>query len=108
MFELPITGVLQPIPDSSSPIVQQIQNAYGVTVSFKQRPRVYITTVIVRGSVDNSKAVKEATARLIESLTGNLGVSIKTLINFLSEKPFSLLSIFLRGFPGSDEKNLSS
>ena len=98
MFELPITGVLQPIPDSSSPIVQQIQNAFGVTVSFKQRPRVYITTVIVRGSVDNAKAVKEATARLIESLTGNLGVSIKSAINVLPETVYSLLSISLRRF----------
>ena len=75
MFELPITGVLQPVPDSSSPIVQQISNTYGVAVSFKQRPRVYVTTVVVRGSVDNAKAVKEATALLIENLTGNLGVS---------------------------------
>ena len=75
MFELPITGVLQPVPDSSSPIVQQISNTYSVAVSFKQRPRVYVTTVVVRGSVDNAKAVKEATALLIENLTGNLGVS---------------------------------
>ena len=83
MFELPITGVLQPVPDSSSPIVQQISNTYGVAVSFKQRPRVYVTTVVVRGSVDNAKAVKEATALLIENLTGNLGVSDLTKNSFI-------------------------
>ncbi len=79
MFELPMTGVLQPVPDSSSPVVQQISNTYGVSVSFKQRPRVYVTTVIIRGSVDNAKAVKEATAVLIENLTGNIVVRTSDL-----------------------------
>ncbi len=80
MFELPITGVLQPIPDATSPTIQQIQNAYGVTIQFKQRPRMYVTTVIIRGSVINAKAVKEATALLIEHLTGNIGVRCHTLV----------------------------
>ena len=76
MFELPVTGALQPIPDSTSPIIQQIQQAYSVTVTFKQRPRVYVTTVIVRGSVSNAKAMKEATAVLMKHLTGNQAVSL--------------------------------
>ena len=73
-----MTGLLQPLPDSSSPLVQQIQNTFNVSVTFKQRPRVYVVTVIVRGSVNNAKAVKEATVLLIEQLTGtlaNIGVS---------------------------------
>lgn len=78
MFELPVTGALQPIPDNTSPIIQQIQQTYSVTVTFKQRPRVYVTTVIVRGSVSNAKAVKEATAILMKHLTGNQAVSIAT------------------------------
>ncbi len=75
MFDLPITGVLQPVPDSASPTVQQIQNNYGVAVTFKQRPKLYKTTVIVRGSVANAKAVKEATALLLEHLAGGLAVN---------------------------------
>ena len=75
MFELPVTGLLQPIPDVASPIIQQIQHTYSVNITFKQRPRIFVTTVIVRGSVNNAKSVKEATILLIEHLTGNMGVS---------------------------------
>ncbi|XP_041364910.1 protein bicaudal C homolog 1-B-like [Gigantopelta aegis] len=71
MFEIPMTGLLQPIPDSSSPAVLSLQQLYNVTITFKQRPRMYVTTVIVRGSVNNAKAVKEATAKLMEQMTGN-------------------------------------
>ena len=73
MFELPI---LQPIPDvSGSPAIQQIQQTHNVTVTFKQRPNVYVTTVVVRGSVNNAKSVKEATMLLIEHLTATIAVS---------------------------------
>ncbi len=82
MFELPVTGLLQPVPDSSSPQIQQIQNTYNVTVTFKQRPRMYATTVVVRGSVYNGKSVKEATALLIEHLAGNVGVCILVAVVF--------------------------
>ena len=75
MFELPVPGLLQPLPDPQSPTLQHIQNTYNVSVSFKQRPRSYATTVIIRGSVNNAKEVKEATAILVEQLTGNIGVS---------------------------------
>ncbi|KAJ8317838.1 hypothetical protein KUTeg_002929 [Tegillarca granosa] len=73
MFELPITGRLQPLPDASSPSIQQLQQQYNISISFRQRPRVYVATVIVRGSVCNAKSVKEGTARLMEHLTGNVG-----------------------------------
>ncbi|XP_064621820.1 protein bicaudal C homolog 1-like isoform X2 [Lineus longissimus] len=76
MFELPVTGIVQPIPDTSSPHIQQIQQTHNVTVTFKQRPRMYITTVLVRGTVSNAKAVKEATGLVVEHLTGNLGQSL--------------------------------
>ncbi|XP_070544405.1 protein bicaudal C homolog 1-like isoform X2 [Ptychodera flava] len=76
MFELPITGALQPVPDINSPTIQQIVQTYNVSVSFKQRPRMYITTAIVRGCVNNVPALKEATARLIEHLTGTVGTTV--------------------------------
>ena len=72
MFELQMSGLQ--LPDSSSPAVQQIQSQYGVTITFKQRPRVYVTMVIIRGSVNNAKAVKEATLHMVEQLTGSVGV----------------------------------
>ena len=76
MVELPVTSILVATLDASSPTIQYIQSTYSVTVTCKQRPRVFsTTTVMVRGSVSNAKAVKEATVRLIEHLTGNRGVS---------------------------------
>lgn len=74
MFELPVPGLLQPLPDPSSPPIQHIQNTYNVVVTFKQRPRSYGTMVVIRGSVSNAKEVKEATALLVEHLTGSIGV----------------------------------
>lgn len=71
LFELPVSALLV---DLSSPVIQQIQQRYDVTVSFKQRPQAYITTMMVRGTVRNAKAVRDATALLIEHLTGNAGV----------------------------------
>ncbi|XP_033735384.1 protein bicaudal C homolog 1-B-like [Pecten maximus] len=76
MFELPVSGVLQPLPDASSPTIQQLQQQYNVVISFRQRPRVYATTVIVRGSVCNAKSVKEGTASLMEHLTSNVSAPL--------------------------------
>lgn len=58
MFELPIAGILQPIPDPNSPTIQHICQTYNISVSFKQRSRMYGATVIVRGSQNNTSAVK--------------------------------------------------
>lgn len=60
--------------DVNSPIIARIQQQYGVTVAFKQRPRAVTTTVVVRGTVTNSKPLKEATVLLMEHLTGSVGV----------------------------------
>jgi protein bicaudal C len=74
MFELPVTGMS---PDSSSPLVQQLQQQYTISISFRQRPRAYTTTVVVRGTVCNAKSVKEGTLRLMEQLTATSGVKFK-------------------------------
>lgn len=74
MFELPTTGLLQTLPDASSPVIQQLQQMYNVTITFKQRPRVPVTTVIIRGSVINAKSVKEATGKLMETFTGTVSI----------------------------------
>ena len=70
-----MTSVPQPVPDVSSPAMQQFQQQYHVSVSFRQRQRGYGTSVIVRGSVCNEKLVKEATRKLIETLIGTVTVS---------------------------------
>lgn len=58
MFELPIAGILQPVPDPNAPSIQRISQTYSISVSFKQRSRMYGATVIVRGSQNNTDAVK--------------------------------------------------
>ncbi|KAK3602401.1 hypothetical protein CHS0354_030122 [Potamilus streckersoni] len=70
MFELPLTG--QPLPDVSSPLIQQLQQQHNITINFRQRPRIYTSTVIVRGSVYNAKGVKEATSQLMDTLIGSI------------------------------------
>lgn len=73
MFELPIAGILQPIPDPNSPTIQHISQTYNISVSFKQRSRMYGTTVIVRGSQNNTSAVQ--VIHLIHLLSIILNVS---------------------------------
>jgi len=61
--------------DPNSPVLARVQQQYNVTVAFKQRPRAYTATVVVRGTVNSAKSVKEATILLMEHFTGNMGVS---------------------------------
>lgn len=71
-----MTGTLRPLPDVSSAEIQKLQQQYNITISFRQRPRMYVSTVIVRGSVYNADAVKDGIAKLMELLTGNSTVSL--------------------------------
>ncbi|XP_067908579.1 protein bicaudal C homolog 1-like isoform X2 [Heterodontus francisci] len=76
MFDLPIAGILQPIPDPNSAMIQHLSQTYNISISFKQRSRMYGATVIIRGSQNNVAAVKEGTAMLLEHLAGSLGSAI--------------------------------
>ncbi|KAI8794618.1 protein bicaudal C 1, partial [Biomphalaria glabrata] len=76
MFEIPVSSPVTTIPDVSSPLIQQLQQTNNVTINFKQRPRTFTTTAIIRGSVHSAKGVKQVTARLMEQLTGNVRNSI--------------------------------
>jgi len=63
-------------------VVQQVQQTYGVTVSIRPHQRGIhafgaACVVIVRGSMCDCKAVKEATTVLFEQLTG--GISVRSL-----------------------------
>ncbi|RUS76830.1 hypothetical protein EGW08_015402 [Elysia chlorotica] len=78
MFELPVTSPLTPAPDVTSPLIQQLQQTHGVTVTMKQRARSYGTSVQVRGSVHSAKQVKQATGCLMEQLAGNSALPVST------------------------------
>lgn len=67
MFELPIAGILQPVPDPNAPSIQRISQTYSISVSFKQRSRMYGATVIVRGSQNNTDAVKVGNLKSCEN-----------------------------------------
>lgn len=75
MFEMPMTSGMQHVPDSTSPLIQQLQNVFNVTITFKQRPR-NLPIAIIRGSVINAKSVKEATGKLMETFTGTANLPV--------------------------------
>uniref|UniRef100_A0A8C5MMG3 BicC family RNA binding protein 1 n=1 Tax=Leptobrachium leishanense TaxID=445787 RepID=A0A8C5MMG3_9ANUR len=103
MFELPIAGILQPIPDPNSPTIQHISQTYNITVSFKQRSRVYGATVIVRGSQNNTNAVKEGTALLLEHLAGSLAsaIPVSTQLDIAAQH-----HLFMMGRNGGNIKHI--
>ncbi|KAM7171567.1 protein bicaudal C homolog 1 isoform 1-T1 [Macrochelys suwanniensis] len=103
MFELPIAGILQPIPDPNSPTIQHISQTYNISVSFKQRSRVYGATVIVRGSQNNTSAVKEGTAMLLEHLAGSLAsaIPVSTQLDIAAQH-----HLFMMGRNGSNIKHI--
>ncbi|XP_035307103.1 protein bicaudal C homolog 1 isoform X5 [Cricetulus griseus] len=103
MFELPIAGILQPVPDPNAPSIQRISQTYGISVSFKQRSRMYGATVIVRGSQNNTDAVKEGTAMLLEHLAGSLAsaIPVSTQLDIAAQH-----HLFMMGRNGSNVKHI--
>uniref|UniRef100_UPI00398F478E protein bicaudal C homolog 1-like isoform X2 n=1 Tax=Pristiophorus japonicus TaxID=55135 RepID=UPI00398F478E len=103
MFDLPIAGILQPIPDPNSPTIQHLSQTYNVSISFKQRSRMYGATVIVRGSQNNTAAVKEGTAMLLEHLAGSLGsaIPISTQLDIAPQH-----HLFMMGRNGNNIKHI--
>ncbi|OBS68595.1 hypothetical protein A6R68_02866 [Neotoma lepida] len=103
MFELPIAGILQPVPDPNTPSIQRISQTYSISVSFKQRSRMYGATVIVRGSQNNTNAVKEGTAMLLEHLAGSLAsaIPVSTQLDIAAQH-----HLFMMGRNGSNIKHI--
>ncbi|XP_004645928.1 protein bicaudal C homolog 1 isoform X3 [Octodon degus] len=103
MFELPIAGILQPVPDPNSPSIQHISQTYNISVSFKQRSRLYGATVIVRGSQNNTSAVKEGAAMLLEHLAGSLAsaIPVSTQLDIAAQH-----HLFMMGRNGSNIKHI--
>ncbi|XP_066549052.1 protein bicaudal C homolog 1 isoform X2 [Amia ocellicauda] len=101
MFELP--AIIQLNPDPNSPTVQHISQTYNISVSFKQRSRLYGATGVVRGSQNNTTAVKRGTALLLEHLAGSLAsaISVTTQLDIAPQH-----HLFMMGRNGSNIKHI--
>uniref|UniRef100_A0A8C8FPW9 BicC family RNA binding protein 1 n=1 Tax=Oncorhynchus tshawytscha TaxID=74940 RepID=A0A8C8FPW9_ONCTS len=99
-FELP--AIVQ--PDPGSPTVQHISQTYNLNVSFKPPTRLYGTTGVVRGSQNNSSAVKRGTAMLLEHLAGSLAsaISVSTHLDIAPQH-----HLFMMGRNGSNIKHIT-
>ncbi|KAK5854231.1 hypothetical protein PBY51_015320, partial [Eleginops maclovinus] len=99
-FELP--AIMQ--SDPNSPTVQHISQTYNLTVSFKPPTRLYRATGVVRGSQNNTNAVKRGTALLLEHLAGSLAstISVTTHLDIAPQH-----HLFMKGRNGSNIKHIT-
>ncbi|XP_062332295.1 bicaudal C homolog 2 [Osmerus eperlanus] len=70
-FDLPVSLVPPALPDAASPVIQQVAQALGVSVSFRAQPPLYSSCCVVRGMLGNAGAVKKAVCVLMELLLGS-------------------------------------
>ncbi|XP_046907579.1 bicaudal C homolog 2 [Hypomesus transpacificus] len=70
-FDLPVSLVPPALPDAASPVIQQVAQALGVSVSFRAQPPLYSSCCVVRGLLGNAGAVKKAVCVLMELLLGS-------------------------------------
>uniref|UniRef100_A0AAV2MIM9 SAM domain-containing protein n=1 Tax=Knipowitschia caucasica TaxID=637954 RepID=A0AAV2MIM9_KNICA len=74
-FDLPVSLAPQPLPDVSSPLVQQVVQSLGVSVSFRAAPQtqpgLYGSSCTVWGLQGNAENVKKAACVLLELLLGS-------------------------------------
>ncbi|KAJ2945427.1 hypothetical protein O0L34_g239 [Tuta absoluta] len=71
-FELPVVPASQPLPDISSPYVQQIQDQYNVQVMLRNRPKLHANLVVVKGVQWEVAGTMEATSLLMNYMCGHL------------------------------------
>ncbi|XP_029297544.1 bicaudal C homolog 2 [Cottoperca gobio] len=77
-FDLPVSLVPQALPDAGSPLIQQVVQTLGVSVSFRAmpphpqtQPNFYESCCSVWGLQGNAAAVKKATCILMDLLLGS-------------------------------------
>ncbi|CAK6956604.1 bicaudal C homolog 2 [Scomber scombrus] len=77
-FDLPVSLVPQALPDAGSPLIQQVVQTLGVSVSFRAvppqpqaQPSFYGSCCTVWGLQGNAAAVKKATCILMDLLLGS-------------------------------------
>ncbi|CAH1638996.1 unnamed protein product [Spodoptera littoralis] len=71
-FELPIVPSSQPLPDITSPYVQNIQDQYNVQVMLRNRPKLHANLLVVKGVQWEVQATMEATNLLMNYMCGPL------------------------------------
>uniref|UniRef100_A0A8D2ZIV1 SAM domain-containing protein n=1 Tax=Scophthalmus maximus TaxID=52904 RepID=A0A8D2ZIV1_SCOMX len=77
-FDLPVSLVPQALPDAGSPLIQQVMQTLGVSVSFRAvapqpqaQPPFYGSCCTIWGLQGNAAAVKKATCILMDLLLGS-------------------------------------
>ncbi|XP_049441685.1 bicaudal C homolog 2 [Epinephelus fuscoguttatus] len=77
-FDLPVSLVPQALPDAGSPLIQQVVQTLGVSVSFRAvpphpqaQPNFYESCCTIWGLQGNAAAVKKATCILMDLLLGS-------------------------------------
>ncbi|TRY91333.1 hypothetical protein DNTS_030139 [Danionella cerebrum] len=92
-FDLPVTLAGGVVADTSSPVIQHVAQAFGVSVSFRTHPKLYCSTCSIRGVAGHTADVKKATCVLMELLLGPAvnGVMVSTQLDVISQQHLFLL-----------------
>ncbi|XP_030001137.1 bicaudal C homolog 2 [Sphaeramia orbicularis] len=99
-FDLPVSLVPQALPDVNSPLIQQVVQTLGVSVSFRAvppqpqaQPPFYGSCCMVWGLQGNAAAVKKATCILMDLLLGSevAGGIVSSQLDVTSQQHLFLL-----------------
>ncbi|GLD53535.1 protein bicaudal C homolog 1-B-like protein [Lates japonicus] len=99
-FDLPVSLVPQALPDAGSPLIQQVVQTLGVSVSFRAavppqaaQPPFYGSCCTVWGLQGNAAAVKKATCILMDLLLGSevTGGIVSSQLDVTSQQHLFLL-----------------
>ncbi|XP_073343643.1 bicaudal C homolog 2 [Pagrus major] len=99
-FDLPVSLVPQTLPDAGSPLIQQVVQTLGVSVSFRAlpphpqaQPVFYESCCTVWGLQGNAAAVKKATCILMDLLLGSevTGGMVSSQLDVTSQQHLFLL-----------------
>uniref|UniRef100_A0A3Q2Y2R9 Bicaudal C homolog 2 n=1 Tax=Hippocampus comes TaxID=109280 RepID=A0A3Q2Y2R9_HIPCM len=99
-FDLPVSLAPQPLPDANSPLIQQVVQTLGVSVSFRTvppqpqaQPAFFGSCCTVWGLQGNTPAVKKATCVLMELLVGSevTGSVVTSQLDVTSQQHLFLL-----------------
>ncbi|KAM9795399.1 bicaudal C homolog 2 [Neosynchiropus ocellatus] len=99
-FDLPVSLAPQPLPDAGSPLIQQVVQTFGVSVTFRSapppqqtQPSLYGSCCTVWGLQGNTDLVKKATCILMELLLGSevTGAVVSSQLDVTSQQHLFLL-----------------
>ncbi|XP_061691639.1 bicaudal C homolog 2 [Syngnathoides biaculeatus] len=99
-FDLPVSLAPQALPDAGSPLIQQVVQTFGVSVSFRAlppqpqaQPAFFGSCCTVWGLQGNASALKKATRVLMELLLGSevTGSAVSSQLDVTSQQHLFLL-----------------